>query len=52
MCTKHDRLHLKATHYAYARHLEALEDVRGAIAEYEASGTHAQARGAPPRHMA
>ncbi|CAK9076435.1 unnamed protein product [Durusdinium trenchii] len=35
-----DRIHLKPTHYAYAQHLEALEDVQGALTHYEFSGTY------------
>ncbi|CAJ1392249.1 unnamed protein product [Effrenium voratum] len=35
-----DRIHLKPTHYAYAQHLEALEDVQAALSHYEFSGTY------------
>jgi intraflagellar transport protein 140 len=35
-----DRVHLKPTHFAYAQHLEALEDVQGALNHYELSGTY------------
>jgi len=35
-----DRVHLKPTHFAYAQHLEAIEDVRGALNNYELSGTY------------
>lgn len=40
VCMKHDRLHLKATYFAYAKHLEALGEVKEAIAAYYESGTH------------
>lgn len=39
VCTKHDRLHLKATYFAYAKHLESLGEVKEAIAAYAESGT-------------
>jgi len=35
-----DRIHLKPTHFAYAQHLEAVEDVQGALTHYELSGTY------------
>jgi len=35
-----DRVHLKPTHYSYAQHLEALEDVEGALRQFELSGTY------------
>lgn len=35
-----DRVHLKPTHYALAQHLEAMEDVKGALNHYELSGTY------------
>lgn len=35
-----DRVHLKPTHFAYAQHLEALEDVQGALSHFELSGTY------------
>eukprot|EP00928_Gymnodinium_smaydae_P021431 TRINITY_DN1835_c1_g1_i2.p1 TRINITY_DN1835_c1_g1~~TRINITY_DN1835_c1_g1_i2.p1 ORF type:complete len:1445 (-),score=352.81 TRINITY_DN1835_c1_g1_i2:414-4748(-) len=35
-----DRVHLKPTHYAYAQHLEAVEDVRAALNHFELSGTY------------
>lgn len=35
-----DRVHLKPTHFAYAQHLEALEDVQGALSHFESSGTY------------
>ena len=36
----HDRIHLKSTHYAYARFLESLPEFARAIQEYEKSETH------------
>lgn len=36
---KHSRIHLKTTHYQYARHLEHLGDTAAAIQHYEASET-------------
>jgi len=35
-----DRIHLRETHFEYARHLESVGDFQAAIANYEASGTH------------
>eukprot|EP01105_Mastigella_eilhardi_P002868 TRINITY_DN1371_c0_g2_i2.p1 TRINITY_DN1371_c0_g2~~TRINITY_DN1371_c0_g2_i2.p1 ORF type:complete len:1217 (+),score=421.92 TRINITY_DN1371_c0_g2_i2:1075-4725(+) len=35
-----DRIHLKSTHYAYAKHLESLLDFAGAIQHYEKAETH------------
>lgn len=35
-----DRVHLKSTHFAYAQHLEALEDVQSALSHFELSGTY------------
>ena len=35
---KHDRVHLKSTHYAYGHHLESLGDVTGAIKQFEKAG--------------
>lgn len=35
-----DRLHMKTTHFEYARHLESLGNVEGAIQHYEISDTH------------
>jgi len=35
-----DRVHLKPTHFAYAQHLESIEDVQGALSHYELSGTY------------
>lgn len=40
VCMKRDRLHLKATFFAYARHLEALGETKEAISAYCESGTH------------
>ena len=34
----HDRVHLKSTHFAHARHLESLGDVANAVRAYEKSG--------------
>jgi len=36
----HDRIHLRTTHYAYARQLESAGDLDGALEHYIASGTH------------
>jgi intraflagellar transport protein 140 len=38
--SKHDRIHLKSTHYQYARHLEHMGDTAAAITHYEQSHTH------------
>eukprot|EP00929_Paragymnodinium_shiwhaense_P007169 TRINITY_DN111109_c0_g1_i1.p1 TRINITY_DN111109_c0_g1~~TRINITY_DN111109_c0_g1_i1.p1 ORF type:complete len:1446 (+),score=370.50 TRINITY_DN111109_c0_g1_i1:64-4401(+) len=35
-----DRVHLKPTHFAYAQHLEAVEDVQSALTHFELSGTY------------
>lgn len=35
-----DRVHLKPTHFAYAQHLEAIEDVQNALSHFELSGTY------------
>lgn len=40
LCAQHDRIHLKNTHYLYARHLESIGDTSNAIKNYEKSGTH------------
>ena len=37
---KQDRIHLKSTHYLYAKHLESVGDTAGAIKHYELSDTH------------
>ena len=34
-----DRIHLKTTHFHFAKHLESIGDVEGAIKQYEESGT-------------
>jgi len=36
---KHDRIHLRSTHYSFAKHLESVGDLQGAIAEYEKADT-------------
>ncbi|XP_050709384.1 intraflagellar transport protein 140 homolog [Eriocheir sinensis] len=36
----HDRIHLRSTHYNYAKHLESKGDFSGAISHYEKSDTH------------
>jgi len=40
VAAKHDRIHLKTTHYQFARHLEHLGDTAQAITHYEQSHTH------------
>eukprot|EP00873_Tetraselmis_striata_P011387 jgi/Tetstr1/431651/TSEL_021180.t1 len=40
VANKYDRIHLKATHYAYAKQLELLQDYAAAIKEFEKSNTH------------
>ena len=40
MAEEKDRIHLKATHYLHAKHLEAMGQHTDAIVSYEASGTH------------
>jgi intraflagellar transport protein 140 len=35
-----DRIHLRCTHYLYAKHLEAIGDDAGAISHYEAAQAH------------
>ncbi len=47
---KHDRIHLKAVCYQYARHLEGAGDIKNAITFYERSGT--QRREVPRMLMA
>eukprot|EP01041_Mallomonas_annulata_P003422 gene3422-6789_t len=37
--TANDRIHLKTTHYHYARHLESIGDIGNAIRHYESSAT-------------
>ena len=39
---KHDRIHLRTTYYNYAKHCEAVGDMRGAVEAYENSQTHRQ----------
>ena len=40
MAAKHDRIHLKSTHYQYAKHLVMMGELEGAIVHFEQSGTH------------
>jgi intraflagellar transport protein 140 len=40
VCAKFDRIHLKTTHYLYAKHLESTGDTAAAIKNYEKSETH------------
>ena len=40
VAAKHDRVHLKALHHQYARHLEQLGDIQAATAHYESANTH------------
>jgi len=40
--TSTDRIHLKTTHYHYAKHLESIGDINGAIQHYEFSATARQ----------
>eukprot|EP00501_MAST-03F_sp_TOSAG23-6_P000179 GSMAST32.ASY1.ANO1.182.1 assembled CDS len=37
---KQDRIHLKSTHYMYAKHLEKIGDSTGAMEHYEAANSH------------
>ncbi|MCL4124855.1 UNVERIFIED_CONTAM: hypothetical protein GTU68_025029 [Idotea baltica] len=37
---KEDRIHLRSTHYNYAKHLESKGDLSGAISHYEKSDTY------------
>jgi intraflagellar transport protein 140 len=37
---KFDRIHLRTTHYNYAKYLEGIGDTVNAIKQYEASETH------------
>lgn len=41
VATKHDRIHLKTTHYNHAKHLESMGELQGAIGAYEESGNAA-----------
>ncbi|OAE30023.1 hypothetical protein AXG93_3893s1330 [Marchantia polymorpha subsp. ruderalis] len=38
--SKHDRVHLKGTLHAYAKHLESIGSIKDAIHHYEVSGSH------------
>ena len=40
VCESKDRIHLRNTYYNYAKHLEAMGDLRTAVPMYERSGTH------------
>ncbi|GAB5358318.1 hypothetical protein AAMO2058_000447200 [Amorphochlora amoebiformis] len=40
VCEKHDRIHLKTTHYRYAHYLEGSGDLEGAMKHYEMAGAH------------
>lgn len=40
VATSNDRIHLRTTHYNYARHLESKGEFNGAVTNYEASDTH------------
>ena len=40
VCEGKDRIHLRNTYYNYAKHLEAMGDLRTAVPMYEKSGTH------------
>lgn len=40
IASENDRIHLKTTHFQYARHLEAIGDTNDAIKQYEASDMH------------
>mmetsp|Transcript_19068 Transcript_19068/g.64920 ORF Transcript_19068/g.64920 Transcript_19068/m.64920 type:complete len:1396 (+) Transcript_19068:174-4361(+) len=37
---RHDRIHMRRTHYLYARQLEAAGEFQAAVKEYEAAETH------------
>ena len=39
VASSNDRIHLKTTHYQYAKYLEAVGDIQGAIKNFEASDT-------------
>ncbi|WIA30074.1 hypothetical protein OEZ86_000169 [Tetradesmus obliquus] len=41
VAAKQDRIHLQCVHHAYARHLEAIGDLKGAMQHYMESGTAA-----------
>ncbi|KAL2623040.1 hypothetical protein R1flu_003245 [Riccia fluitans] len=40
VASKHDRVHLKGTLHAYAKHLESLGNIKDAVHHYEVSGSH------------
>ena len=40
VCENKDRIHLRNTYYNYAKHLEAVGDLRNAVPMFEKSGTH------------
>eukprot|EP00736_Rhodelphis_marinus_P013329 Rmarinus@m.1241 len=40
LAKKHDRIHLRTTHYRYAKDLESVGDMSNAIQHYELSQTH------------
>ena len=40
VCEAKDRIHLRNTYYNYAKHLEAMGDLRTAVPMFEKSGTH------------
>jgi intraflagellar transport protein 140 len=42
VASQYDRIHLRDTHFKYARYLEALQDNLAAVRNYEASDTHAE----------
>ncbi|RHY31008.1 hypothetical protein DYB32_003834 [Aphanomyces invadans] len=42
VATKRDRIHLKTTHFAYAKHLEDEGNLKEAIRQYELAGTAAK----------
>jgi hypothetical protein len=42
VANRKDRIHLRTTHYTYARHLESLGQYDKAIAQYELAKTHTQ----------
>ncbi|RHY88736.1 hypothetical protein DYB26_002578 [Aphanomyces astaci] len=42
VATKRDRIHLKTTHFAYAKHLEEEGNLKEAIRQYELAGTAAK----------
>lgn len=40
IASKHDRIHLRTTHYLFAKHLEALGDMKNAMKHYEKADAH------------